>query len=158
VALVDKGLAKKRDFDRGRKLFGEANCFSCHRFDNEGGSLGPDLTGVAGRFNVRDLMESIVDPSKVISDQYAAVNLTTNDGKVVTGRIVNLSGDGIIVMPNMLEPNALVTVNRKNIDTIETSKVSQMPTGLLDTLKEDEVLDLAAYLMSGGRRDHKMFR
>ena len=55
VTLVEKGLTKKRDYDRGRRLFGEANCFACHRFDNEGGSLGPDLTSVAGRFSVRDL-------------------------------------------------------------------------------------------------------
>src|SRR5262249_47565180 len=40
VPLVEKGLTKKRDFDRGRRLFGEANCFSCHRYDNEGGAQG----------------------------------------------------------------------------------------------------------------------
>ena len=41
----------KRDFDRGRKLFGEAQCFACHRFDNEGGANGPDLTIVSGLRN-----------------------------------------------------------------------------------------------------------
>ena len=59
-------MKQKRDFDRGRKLFGEAQCFSCHRFDNEGGAQGPDLTSVAGRFSQRDLLESVVEPSKVI--------------------------------------------------------------------------------------------
>ncbi|MEX2027859.1 MAG: c-type cytochrome, partial [Pirellulaceae bacterium] len=72
VPLVDKGL-KNRDFDRGRKMFGAANCFACHRFGNEGGANGPDLTGIAGRFSTRDLLETIVEPSKVISDQYAAI-------------------------------------------------------------------------------------
>ena len=43
---LDK-LKSGRDFDRGRKLFAAAKCFACHRFDNEGGSNGPDLTGVA---------------------------------------------------------------------------------------------------------------
>ncbi len=47
--LVEKGLVK-RDFDRGRKLFGEAKCFVCHRYDNEGGSNGPDLTIASGRY------------------------------------------------------------------------------------------------------------
>src|SRR5207253_1574182 len=84
--VVTNGLAK-RDFDRGRRLFGEANCFACHRFDNEGGAQGPDLTVVSGRFSVRDLLESIIEPSKEISDQYAAVTITTTDGKAVTGRI-----------------------------------------------------------------------
>ena len=36
-------------------------------------ALGPDLSGVAGRFSARDLLESIVVPSKAISDQYEAV-------------------------------------------------------------------------------------
>jgi putative heme-binding domain-containing protein len=154
--LVEKGLTK-RDFDRGRRLFGEANCFACHRFDNEGGSQGPDLTIASGRFSVRDLLESILDPSKEISDQYAAVVISTIDGKVVTGRIVNYSGDHMSVMTDMLDPNGQVEVSAKKVDSIEKSKVSMMPTGLLDTFKEDEILDLVAYLLSRGDRKHKMF-
>jgi putative heme-binding domain-containing protein len=155
--IVEKGLAN-RDFDRGRRLFGEAQCFACHRFDNEGGAQGPDLTIASGRFSVRDLLESIIEPSKVISDQYAAVILTTTDGRVVTGRIVNYHGDNMMVMTNMLDPNGLVYVNQKRVESIDKSKVSMMPEGLLDTFKEDEILDLAAYLLSRGDRNHKMFK
>ena len=156
VPLVEKGLTR-RDFDRGRRLFGEANCFACHRFDNEGGAQGPDLTGAAGRFSVRDLLESILDPSKEISDQYAAVIITTTDGKVVTGRVVNYSGDDMSVMTNMLDPNGQVTVKAKDVDSVVKSKVSMMPEGLLDTFKEDEILDLVAYLLSRGDRKNKVF-
>jgi putative heme-binding domain-containing protein len=154
--IVERGLVK-RDFDRGRRLFGEAQCFSCHRFDNEGGSQGPDLTLASGRFSVRDLLESIVTPSKEISDQYTAVIITTTDGKVVTGRIVNYDGDHMSVMPDMLDPNGLVNINAKKVESIEKSKISPMPEGLLDTLKEDDVLDLMAYLLSRGDRKNKMF-
>ena len=80
--LVEKGLTN-RDFDRGRSLFGAASCFACHRFANEGGASGPDLTVVSGRFSVRDLLESIVEPSKEISDQYAATVITTTDGRLM---------------------------------------------------------------------------
>jgi putative heme-binding domain-containing protein len=158
VPVVEKGLQQKRDFDRGRVLFGQATCFACHRFANEGGAAGPDLTGAGGRFSVRDLLESIIEPSKEISDQYAAVEITTIDGKVITGRIVNLHEENLMVMTNMLDPNGLTTVNRKKIDTMEKSKVSMMPTGLLDTFKEDEIVDLVAYLLSRGDRNNKMFR
>jgi putative heme-binding domain-containing protein len=157
VLLVEKGLAG-RDFDRGRRLFGEAQCFSCHRYDNEGGSQGPDLTGLSGRFSVRDLLESIVEPSKVISDQYAAVNIDLRDGRQVTGRIVNLNADTIMVNTNMLDPNAITNVDRKRIEAMETSKVSMMPTALLDTFQDDEILDLMAYLLSRGDRNHAMFQ
>jgi putative heme-binding domain-containing protein len=154
--IVEKGV-NKRDFDRGRKLFGEAQCFACHRFDNEGGSQAPDLTIVSGRYSVRDLLEKVLDPNKAISDQYAAVTIVTTDGRTVTGRIVNYAGDGMSVMPNMLDPNGLVNVSHKRVESIEKSNVSMMPEGLLDTFKEDEILDLVAYLLSRGDRNHKMF-
>jgi putative heme-binding domain-containing protein len=157
--LVEKGIkAGGRDYDRGRKLFAAANCFACHRYDNEGGSAGPDLTGAAGRFAPRDLLESIVDPSKEISDQYAAVEIDTVDGRKVVGRIVNLNGDNLSVNTDMLNPNGQVNVNRNNVDKITPSKLSMMPTGLLDTLNGDEVLDLMAYLLSRGDRNAAMFK
>jgi putative heme-binding domain-containing protein len=155
--LVEKKLVK-RDYDRGRKLFGAANCFACHRFAGEGGAYGPDLSGLAGRFSAKDLLESVVDPSKVISDQYAAVVIRTLDGETITGRIVNLNGDNISVNTDMLNPNGLVGVNRKNIDKMQPSKLSMMPNGLLDTLQEDEALDLMAFLLSRGDRNHAMFQ
>jgi putative heme-binding domain-containing protein len=154
--VVEKKLTG-RDFDRGRRLFGEAQCFACHRFDNEGGSTGPDLTIASGRFSVRDLLESIIEPSKEISDQYVAVIITTVDGKVITGRIVNYHADTMSVQTNMLDPGGLVNVNRKKVETIEKSKVSMMPEGLLDNFKEDEICDLVAYVLSRGDRRHKMF-
>lgn len=154
--LVEKGLTK-RDFDRGRSLFAEANCFSCHRFNNEGGAQGPDLSAIAGRFSVRDLLEKVVNPSKAISDQYQAVIITTTDGKLITGRIVNLHNDALHVMTNMLDPDGLAMVDRKKVESMEPSKVSMMPAGLIDTFTQEEVLDLIAYLLSRGERNNKMF-
>jgi putative heme-binding domain-containing protein len=147
-----------RDFDKGRKLFAAANCFACHRYDQEGGATGPDLTGVSGRFSPKDLLESVLDPSKEVSDQYQAVDIDTLDGKKVSGRIVNLNGDDIRVMVNMLDPNGMVTVKQSNVDRITPSKVSMMPAGLLDTLTDDEAIDLMAYLLSRGDRTHPAFK
>lgn len=155
--IVEAGLAN-RDFQRGRKLFGEAKCFACHRFDNQGGAVGPDLTALAGRFNVHDLLESIVVPDKVVSDQYAAVTIATVSGEVVTGRIVNLNQDNLMINTNMLDPNAQVTVKRSDIEEMKPSTTSMMPKGLLDTFKKEEILDLMAYLLSRGNAEHEMFR
>jgi putative heme-binding domain-containing protein len=156
-AALDKVKAG-RDFDRGRKLFATGKCFACHRFDNEGGSNGPDLTGVAGRFSARDLLESIVDPSKEVSDQYAAVEIRTADERIVIGRIVNLNTDNVMVNTDMMNPGSTVTVDRKLIDSMKASKVSMMPSGLVDTFAEDEVLDLLAYVLSRGDRTSAMFK
>ncbi len=156
--VLDKGLKGGRDYDRGRKLFAAGKCFACHRFDGEGGSNAPDLTGVAGRFSPRDLLESIIDPSKEVSDQYAAVEIRTSDDRVVTGRIVNLSEDFVMVNTDMLNPGGTVRVDRKLIESMKPSKLSMMPTGLFDTFKEDEVLDVLAYMLSRGDRAHSMFK
>jgi putative heme-binding domain-containing protein len=152
------GLTGGRNFERGRTLFGQTTCFSCHRYGNEGGAQGPDLTGVAGRFSPRDLLESIIDPSKTVSDQYEAVVIETDDGKLVTGRIVNLNGDTMMVMTNMMDPNDLTGINRRKVESVTPAKNSMMPAGLIDTLKEDEILDLLAYLLSRGNPEAPMFK
>ena len=156
VPLVEQGM-RQRDFDVGRQMFAAASCFACHRFDNQGGAVGPDLTLLSGRFSARDLLESIVEPSKVISDQYASHQFLMLDGRVINGRIVNLAGDAFRVQTNMLDPGALVGVDRKQIDEMTESKISMMPTGLLNTMNEQEVLDLFAYLLSRGDRTNPVF-
>jgi putative heme-binding domain-containing protein len=155
--IVANGL-QNRDFAKGRKLFGEVACFACHRFSNEGGALGPDLTGVAGRFSSRDLLESILDPNKEVSDQYAPIVVTTTEGEQVTGRIMNLAVDNIMISVNMFDPNEIESVDRTKVESIEPSKVSMMPEGLLHLLNKDEVLDLMAYLLSRGDSGHAMFK
>ncbi len=158
VPIVDERIQSKRDFNRGRSLFAGASCYACHRYNEEGGAVGPDLTGAAGRFGVRDLLESIVLPSKVISDQYGSVTIATTDGKIITGRIMNLNGDTITINTNMLDPSAQVNVNVKQIEDNRPSTISMMPEGLLSTLNEDEISDLVAYLLSRGDRSSKVFQ
>ena len=157
VQLAAQGL-KGRDFEKGSQLFGETNCFTCHRFAGKGGAIGPDLSSVAGRFSRKDLIESIVDPNRVISDQYAATTFITLDGKIVTGRVANLSGDNILVQTNMLDPGNFTAIDTKMIDEQFASKTSLMPEGLVNTLDEEEVLDLLAFLLSRGDRNSKMFQ
>jgi len=155
--IVEQGLTK-RDFERGRLMFGDAKCFACHRYDNEGGALAPDLTLASGRYSVRDLLDKILDPSKAVSDQYASTVFTLKDGRVIIGRMVNLHGDNMSVQTDMLSPAKLTSVNVNNVESFELSKVSPMPTGLLDTFREDEILDLVAYVLSRGDRGHEMFK
>lgn len=155
--LVEKGL-KKRNFDRGRQMFGAAACSACHRFGQEGGAMGPDLTGLGGRFSPRDILESIIDPSKEVSDQYAPIVITLTSGDTVTGRIVNLAGDSMRVNTDMFDPDQGIGVDRKQIQSVDPSKVSMMPEGLINLLKQDEILDLVAYLVSGGDRKHAAFK
>jgi putative heme-binding domain-containing protein len=155
--IVESGIKKNRDFDRGRILFGQAGCAACHRFGDEGASVGPDLTNLAGRFSARDVLESIIEPSKEISDQYGAIIIKKKDGDVVVGRVGNLNGDNLMVIENMFAPGDFTQVKRPDIESIEPSKVSMMPEGLLNYFKQDEILDMMAYLLSRGDRNARMF-
>jgi putative heme-binding domain-containing protein len=154
---AERGM-KGRDFDRGRRMFGVVGCFACHRFDNQGGMVGPDLTSVSSRFGVRDLLVSIIEPSKEVSDQFAPTVVKTLDGDQVVGRIVNLKGDQVLVNTDLFDPNQQTAVDRNNVKSIEMSKTSLMPDGLLDYLKEDEVFDLLAYMVSRGDPKHASTR
>ncbi|MDB6056604.1 MAG: heme-binding protein [Verrucomicrobiales bacterium] len=149
--LAEKGL-HKLSFDRGRKLFGALGCFACHRFANEGGAVGPDLTSAGGRFSPRDLLESIIEPSTTLSDLYAPIVIQLNDGDSLTGQIVYLGTDTVQVSTDMLNPGETTKVQRKDIASIEASKTSPMPTGLLNLLAKDEIMDLLGYVLSGGQR------
>lgn len=149
---------KGRNFQNGQKMFAAARCVVCHRYGGDGGSTGPDLTQLAGRFNLKDLTDSIVDPSKVISDQYKASIVSTNDGKSHTGRIVNDSKDSITMVVDAENASKVVEIKKSDIDETVASKVSLMPKDLLKTLNEDEVLDLLAYLLSRGNAQDALFQ
>lgn len=155
--VVQRGLTGERSYERGRRLYGEAGCAACHRFAQDGGLVGPDLTTVAGRFSVRDLLESIVEPSRTISDQYAAIVILKKNGEVATGRIGNLSGDGVSVVEDMFDPGRMTSVRRADIESMEISSTSMMPAGLLNSLGESEVQDLVAFLLSGGDPESDIF-
>ena len=159
-ALVDAASQTDRDFDfqRGREIFAAAQCYKCHRMGVQGGILGPDLTGAGGRFSPRDLLDSIIEPNKVISDQYGATQFLTDDGRVIVGRVVNMGGDRLSVMTNMLNPSKLESINRQSIEETMPAPNSMMPDGLLDTLTEDEIVDLIAYLRAGGNVNHPIYK
>ena len=155
-AAAKNGL-RGRNHERGRKMFGAAACFACHRFGNEGGMTGPDLTGAGGRYSPHDLLDQIINPSKEINEQFVPSVLTKNNGETVVGVVVNLNGDTVSINTDPSEPNTQTRVDRKEVKSIEPSKVSPMPPMLLNMLTKDEVLDLLAYVLSGGDPKHAMF-
>ena len=157
-SAAPKTKLKGRDFERGRKMFAAGGCFACHRFANEGGMTGPDLTGSGGRYSAHDLLDQIINPSREINEQFVPVIVKMKNGETLTGVVVNMNGERVTVNTDMFDPNQRVNVNRPDVESIEPSKVSPMPPGLLNLMREDEVMDLLAYIISGGDRDHTVFK
>ena len=146
-----------RSLAKGQQAFVDGQCLSCHRFGSSGGGVGPDLTAVGTRFKQVDMLESILDPSKVVSEQFQNTLVELKNGDDVIGRLVDETADTLTLVPNQLEPDKRVDVKKSEVKSRSFSKQSPMPNGLSDVLGKEDLLDLLAFLESGGRRDHPVF-
>ncbi len=147
-----------RNFENGARAYAAARCVVCHRVAGQGGSTGPDLTQAAGRFSTKDLLEAIVEPSKVVSDQYRVTQISTEGGDVVAGRVLLEDKQRLVLLTDPEDSRKTKEVAIEEIASRKLSEVSVMPKELLNGLNRDEVLDLIAYLLSRGDRNHAMFR
>jgi putative heme-binding domain-containing protein len=157
VGLAGNGL-HGRNFKNGQKMFAAARCVVCHRFNGEGGATGPDLTQAAGRFGFKDLAEAIVDPSKVVSDQYKTTVVQTSEGKSYTGRIISVSPDSITLLTDPEDATKAVAIKKADIEAQQLSPISLMPKDLLKQLNQNETLDLFAYILSRGNPQDAAFK
>jgi putative heme-binding domain-containing protein len=128
-------------------MYQASSCAACHRFDGEGGSAGPDLTAVGGRFGARDLAESILEPGKVVSDQYAFDMITKRDGSQIYGKLLEEKDEHWIVAISPFDFTATIEIERSEIKDMKTSPISPMPKGLVNRLNPEELKDLLAYLL-----------
>jgi putative heme-binding domain-containing protein len=135
---------------RGATLFEKVQCIKCHRYGERGDTVGPDLTNVSKRFQTKEILESILFPSQVISDQFASQTIVTKDGKSYAGMVAP-TGDGSFTV---LQANGeKVVIPESEIEQSVRTKVSAMPEGLLNTLSLEDVADLFAYLKGQSRAE-----
>ena len=154
----DDAKAKKTlDFANGQKMFAAALCSQCHRLGDNGGAQGPDLSGLGARTAPADVLTSIIQPSAVVSDQYANSVIGRVDGGKTIGRILNEEGDKLQLAVNPFDFSVQLSINRSDILSIDRSPDSPMPVGLLNSLNAQEVADLLAYLVSGANAKDPMF-
>ena len=142
-------VTARRDLRRGRALYAEAGCRQCHPFAGEGIAAGPDLTGAASRFSPKDLLEAILEPSKVIAENYRNITVVTRSGAIMDGRLIGEDDERLMLANNPIDPDNRWTVRKRDITSKRVSDVSPMPGGLLDSFSKDEILDLLAFLTFG---------
>ncbi|TWT39443.1 Cytochrome c [Blastopirellula retiformator] len=146
-----------RSFEKGRVAFEAAQCAKCHRFAGQGGGTGPDLTGVGNRFAPLYVLEAMILPSKVVSDQYVNTIFQTDTGDILVGRIISETDDEYQVRSGPFAKE-LTVLKKDEIDGMKHSPQSEMPSGLLNTLTQEEILDLIAYLRSAGNENDAAFK
>ncbi|MGB7528136.1 c-type cytochrome [Sphingobacterium cellulitidis] len=157
LKVVDENTGE-RNFKRGRELFLAVKCGSCHTVKGEGGSVGPDLTQLGTRFSKRDMLEAIIEPSKVISDQYESKLFHMKDGTNLLGRLMSEDEKNYVISQNPYAPQVTKTIAKSDVKSMNRSEVSIMPPGTLNSMNPDEVKDIMAYLMSGGNENSDVYK
>lgn len=156
LALVDNNL-EGRDFQNGRDMYNAITCGRCHSMRGTGGNIGPDLTQLGTRFSTKDMLEAIILPDKAISDQYAATQFVLKNGESVVGRLTNEDATTYFISQNPFAPDVLLKIAKKDVVDTKYSASSIMMPGLINSLNEEELKNLMAYLMAGGNDKHPIY-
>jgi putative heme-binding domain-containing protein len=153
-------VGQGRSYEGAKKALVTAQCVACHRVsaDNSlpAGILGPDLSQVSARFGRRDLLLHTLEPSLAIDEKYRLLTVTQKDGSSVTGTLESEDDERITLRPNPLD-QASIEIGKSLIVKREEAPISPMPTGLLNSLKAEQILDLLAWFEANGQNDPRIF-
>ncbi len=153
-----KKLPHGRSFEVGKNLFKVANCVGCHKLNNEGRELGPDLTKIdPNKFSTELLLRSILEPSNEIHEKFQSHLFVMDSGKVVTGMIVSETPTEVKVLVDPLSKGEPAVLQVSEIEERRKSPTSIMPQGLLSKLTREEIIDLLAYVYAKGDKKHELF-
>lgn len=137
------------DPEAGKALFFDADspaaCAKCHRVGGEGGTVGPELTGVAGRQPLEYIVDSILFPSKVIASGYEPVLVKTKDGRFLTGLLKRNDATGVTFVD---KDGKTLTVPKAEIEVVDTRQPSLMPGNFAEVLTVKDLHDLLAFVLS----------
>jgi putative heme-binding domain-containing protein len=136
-AILEANAAK------GEIVF-QKSCGSCHKMYGNGGNIGPELTG-SNRANLDYFLFNVLNPSGEIQDDYKLVVITTRDGRTYSGNVI-AENDRQVSM--RIVGKEVSKINKSDIQSREVMPTSLMPVGILETIQENEVLDLVKYMQT----------
>ena len=137
--LNDEYLAEGSAVDG--KIVYQQVCSACHQMYGEGGLIGPDLTG-SGRADLDYFLINVLYPSEDVSPDYRLVTLSLKNGRTLVGNIVE-ENDKVITFRQV---GQVERIDTSEVASREVADVSMMPSGLLDSLRREDVRDLVLYL------------
>ena len=139
--------AGEEQLDRGRRLFIETGCDTCHQLGGAGGEIGPALDDIGIRLTALDTLRHILEPSDEVAEDYRTWLVETRDGRFYSGLLASADDSAVRIRSNPLDPNHVETIPREEIESLDESSLSTMPSGLLSTLQPSEVQDLIRYVL-----------
>jgi putative heme-binding domain-containing protein len=136
----------KADPTNGRAVF-QRVCATCHRLDQEGYAVGPDLFGIRNQPKETILLHTLV-PDHEITQGFTAYTVATKDGRTLTGLITSETPASITLKQPLGKED---TILRAEIEEMSASSQSLMPQGLEKSISRQEFADLLAYLKGEGK-------
>jgi putative heme-binding domain-containing protein len=146
--LIQLALTRPGDADRGRKVLEDvekSQCLKCHRVGDRGERIGPELTGLGGRFARITIIESVLEPSRSVAPGFESMTLALADGRVLSGVRV-AETDRTLTLADREARG--YEIPKADIEARTRQAQSTMPDGLEKRLTPDEFVDLIAYLAS----------
>jgi putative heme-binding domain-containing protein len=157
LTAVEK-LDHGRSFNTGKQMFQVATCVACHQMNGAGTPIGPDLMKLDPKLTPTDILRDLLEPSFRINEQFQTHLIETQEGKIITGLVVEETPEIVKIIDNPLAKAEPITLKKADIAERKKSSTSVMPKGLLDKLTREEILDLMAYLIARGDQQHKLFQ
>ena len=156
-----KRVRQHRDFATGKQLFASLGCAQCHNMSKDAAAQSPNLAGLGQAVgpNIDDtvkkykhdanaLLREILEPSRTIDDKYRQIIVALEDGTTHIGVVASEDESTLTLLSG--SPPKKLEIAKRSIDDRVTSPLSIMPNGVLNTLDKEQILDLLAYLLSGG--------
>ncbi len=142
--LKNYALSHPGDPKKGAALFFDPKgigCVKCHAAGGRGtANVGPDLTGLALKYDTQEIIKSVLEPSNRIATGYQPVIVAREDGSVLTGLLKTETETYL----DLVDVETKVTrVPKGEIDERKVGSVSVMPTGLTESLTLEEFADLS---------------
>ena len=121
----------------------KSQCLTCHRIGDRGERIGPELTGVGGRFSRIFIVESILEPGRTIAPSFATVMVALKDGRVLTGVRAAETDLTVTLADQQGQKHVLA---KSSIEEQRPQSQSTMPDGLEKRFTPAEFIDLIEFL------------
>ncbi|MDB5318596.1 MAG: putative rane-bound dehydrogenase [Phycisphaerales bacterium] len=134
---------KKGNIEKGKEVFTKT-CAICHQLDGQGALVGPQLDGIGAR-GLDRLLEDVIDPNRNVDPMFRYSNITLKDGDTISGLSRGEAGANLLLIDLTGKENP---IPKAEIQSIEVSKLSLMPTGFGEIIPADEFNNLMTFLLS----------
>ena len=134
-------VPEEGDAGRGQKLFAK-RCAACHRLQETGNHVGPDLRGLTDK-SASSLLTAILDPNRAVEPRYISYTAITANGRIFTGMLADQSGASLTLLDAEGKPHQIL---RRDLEELTANGKSLMPEGLEKDLPPEAMGDLLAYL------------